>query len=427
MPHRPGHGRPGFSPPASTPSPAFSPQDMNIPKAPAPSQNFGSNVVIGGGGNPGDAGGSTSSGGGFSGNPFVNQPGQSDFSGNPFAGGGGSGGDDSGSTTTDDSGSTTTDDKTNIFTDPKTGQSGIDTLIKNVVGLGTGQGFQLPQLGFSGILQSLNANNKFFDRLIDGNVEPKDRVTLVGLLKANADNPRVFDQALEQYADRNNLSPDQRIALTDSFKSEVAGLERREEDFEKLVEQYESGRPKGFKEGVLGLTGQFDRESGITREELMNELGPDGEAYLKATNPQLYYSFTSPQTSQGIDELAGQSLQGLSNSPEDRRYAARIMEARALAADKQSRQDANMAGSSPAFAPPTQPGTPPTQPPGTQPPPTPPGTTPVPAPPSGTTPTPSDYSQFPQFNMSDYARQGLGATPQFGDFNETLNRFFRFS
>jgi hypothetical protein len=39
-----------------------------------------------------------------------------------------------------------------------------------------------------------------------------------GLLKANADNPRVFDQALEQYADRNNLSPDQRIALTDSFQ-----------------------------------------------------------------------------------------------------------------------------------------------------------------------------------------------------------------
>ena len=114
-------------------------------------------------------------------------------------------------------------------------------------------------------------------------------------------------------------------------------------------------------------------------------------------------------------------------TPEDRRYNARIMEARALAADKRSREAENLRSSSPAFAPPTQPGTPPTQPPGTQPPPTPPGTTPVPAPPSGTTPTPSDYSQFPQFNMSDYARQGLGATPQFGDFQETLDRFFRFS
>jgi hypothetical protein len=313
---------------------------------------------------------------------------------------------------------------TNIFTDPKTGQSGVDTFISNITGLGTDQGFRLPAFGFTGILQGLNANNKFFDRLIDGNVDAKDRVTLVGLLKANADNPRVFNEALEQYADRNNLSPDQRIALTDSFKSEVAGLERREEDFEKLVEQYESGRPQGFKEGVLSLTGQFDRESGITREELMNQLGPDGEAYLKATNPQLYYSFTSPQTSQGIEELAGQAM-STGKTAEDRRYNARIMEARALAADKRSRENANMAGSSPAFAPPTQPGTPPAQPPGTQPPPAPPGATPVPSTPSRT-PTPFDYSQFPQFNMSNYAQQGLGATPQFGNFQETLDRFFRF-
>ena len=412
MPHRPGHGT----------------QRRTYE---ARGQDFGSNVRIGG--NPGDAGGSTSSGGGFSGNPFVNQPGQSDFSGQPpFPGSGGSGGDDSGSTTTNGSGSTTTDDKkTNIFTDPKTGKSGVDTLISNITGLGTDQGFQLPQLGFTGILQGLNANNKFFDKLIDGNVTAKDRVTLVGLLKANADNPNVFDEALNQYADRNDLDTAQIIDLRKSLQSEVAGLERREEDFERLVEQYEAGRPQGFREGVLSLTGQFDRSGPvdtprITLENLRDSLGPDGEAYLKATNPQLYYSFTSPQTSQGIEELAGQAM-STGKTAEDRRYNARIMEARALAADKQSRQDANMAGSSPAFAPPTQPGTPPTQPPGTQPPPTPPGTTPVPAPPSGTTPTPSDYSQFPQFNMSDYARQGLGATPQFGDFQETLDRFFRFS
>jgi hypothetical protein len=398
MPHRPGHGT----------------QRRTYE---ARGQDFGSNVRIGG--NPGDAGGSTS-GSAFSPQDMNIQPAPPPKKKRFFFFNS-----DDGSSDTD---TTTDDDKTNIFTDSKTGKSGIDTFIGNITGLGTDQGFGLPAFGFTGILQGLNANNKFFDKLIDGNVEPKDRVTLVGLLKANANNPNVFDEALKQYADRNDLDTAQITNLRKSLDSEVAGLERREEDFEKLVEQYESGRPQGFKEGVLSLTGQFDRESGITREELMNQLGPDGEAYLKATNPQLYYSFTSPQTSQGIEELASQSLQGLSNSPEDRRYAARIMEARALAADKQSRQDANMAGSSPAFAPPTQPGTPPgTQPPGTQPPPTPPGATPVPAPPSGTTPTPFDYSQFPQFNMSDYARQGLGATPQFGDFNETLNRFFRFS
>jgi hypothetical protein len=84
-----------------------------------------------------------------------------------------------------------------------------------------------------------------------------------------------------------------------------------------------------------------------------------------------------------------------------------------------------MAGTSPAFAPPPPSG-PPTKPIDvTFKPQQPPGATPVPAPPSRT-PTPFDYSQFPQFNMSNYAQQGLGATPQFGDFNETLNRFFRF-
>ena len=371
----------------------FSPQDMNIQPAPSPSTPF----------SPQD----------------MNIP--------PAGGGSGSGsGSDSGSGSSDTS--TTTDDKkTNIFTDPKTGKSGVDTLISNITGLGTDQGFQLPAFGFTGILQGLNANNKFFDRLRDGNVDAKDRVTLVGLLKANADNPRVFDEALKQYADRNDLDTAQIIDLKNSFKSEVAGLERREEDFERLVEQYEAGRPQGFREGVLSLTGQFDRSGPvdtprITLENLRDSLGPDGEAYLKATNPQLYYSFTSPQTSQGIEELAGQAM-STGKTAEDRRYNARIMEARALAADKRSREAENLRSSSPAF---TQPVQPPATPPGTQPPaPTPPGASPTPAPPSRT-PTPFDYSQFPQFNMSNYAQQGLGATPQFGDFNETLNRFFRF-
>ena len=400
-------------------------------------------------GNPFIGGGSSSSGpAGFSGNPFVNQT--PSFSGNPFIGGGSSSGggpqgpvggppppssppppsgDGGGSgggpvggppppqspppPPPDDD-----DDKTNIFTDSETGKSGIDTTLRNIFGM------DFPGFGFTGILQSLNANNKFFDKLIEGKVTAKDRVTLVGLLKANADNPNVFNEALNQYADRNDLNAAEIIDLKNSFKSEVAGLERREEDFEKLVEQYEAGRPQGFREGVLSLTGQFDRSGPvdtprITLENLRDSLGPDGEAYLKATNPQLYYSFTSPQTSQGIEELAGQAM-STGKTAEDRRYNARIMEARALAADKQSRQDANMAGSSPAFAPPTQPGTqPPTTPPTTPPP----GASPTPAPPTGTTPTPFDYSQFPQF---DYKMGGLGTTPQFGDFNETLNRFFRF-
>jgi hypothetical protein len=49
-----------------------------------------------------------------------------------------------------------------------------------------------------------------------------------------------------------------------------------------------------------------------------------------------------PQTSGQAEEFAKIDLSQLTNSPEDRRLAAAVMEARALAADKQSRQDANM-------------------------------------------------------------------------------------
>ena len=91
--------------------------------SPPPSQNFGSNVRIGGGGNPGDAGGSTS-GSAFSPQDMNIQPAPSptfspqDMNIPPAGGGSGSGsGSDSGSGSSDTS--TTTDDKkTNIFTDP---------------------------------------------------------------------------------------------------------------------------------------------------------------------------------------------------------------------------------------------------------------------------------------------------------------------
>ena len=49
-----------------------------------------------------------------------------------------------------------------------------------------------------------------------------------------------------------------------------------------------------------------------------------------------------PQTSGQAEEFAKIDLSQLTNSPEDRRLAAAVMEARALTADKQSRQDANM-------------------------------------------------------------------------------------
>jgi hypothetical protein len=280
--------------------------------------------------------------------------------------------------------------------------------------------------------KSFNATNNFYKSLLTKGLDGMDDRELVTY--GNLLGQGIEDSTLEDFINKNNLDVQERTKLgtdLETLKGEITG-----KDYEGIVSAYKAGQPQGFKDSVAGLfglrepgpTGPVDTPSNtLTRGEAIDRIGKAGMAYLDQTDPQLYDELQTYGTMQGVEKLASRQFVNTGDRVADRRYNARIMEARALAADKQSRQDANMARTSPAFAPPTQPGTPPTQPPGTQPPPTPPGATPVPAPPSGTTPTPFDYSQFPQFNMSDYARQGLGATPQFGDFNETLNRFFRFS
>ena len=372
----------------------FSPQDMNIQPAPPPSTPFSPqdmNIPPAGGGSGGTDG--DQGGPGPTPGPTPPPPPPPD----------------------DDD-----DDKSDLetmLTDFGTAGKKLGTSISDLMGIGP-----LFTVGKE-LAKSFNATNNFYNDLLTkgiGGMDDRDLVVYGDLLGQGIESETLID-----FADKNNLDPDQRVQMGEQLrilKNEITG-----KDYEGIVSAYKEGQPEGFKDSVAGLFGLRDRPEGtLTRGEAVDKIGKAGMAYLDKTNPQLYDELQPYATMQGVEKLASRSLQGLSNSPEDRRYAARIMEARALAADKQSRQDANMAGSSPAFAPPTQPGTPP----GTQPPAPPmqppPGASPTPASPSGTTPTPSDYSQFPQFNMSDYARQGLGATPQFGDFNETLNRFFRF-
>ena len=277
--------------------------------------------------------------------------------------------------------------------------------------------------------KSFNATNNFYNSLLTKGLDGMDDRELVTY--GNLLGQGIEDSTLEDFINKNNLDAKERIDLgTDlkTLKDEITG-----KDYEGIVSAYKAGQPQGFKDSVAGLfglrepgpTGPVDTPSNtLTRGEAIDKIGKAGMAFLDQTNPQLFDELQTYGTSQGIEKLASRQFVNTGDRVADRRYNARIMEARALAADKQSRQDANMAGSSPAFAPPTQPGTPP----GTQPPAPPmqppPGASPTPAPPSRT-PTPFDYSQFPQFNR-DYKMGGLGTTPQFGDFNETLNRFFRF-
>jgi hypothetical protein len=279
------------------------------------------------------------------------------------------------------------------------------------------------QLAKDFLNNTFKSTDTFYTDLLNkglGSLPERDQVTYANLMADGLDESTLLD-----YANKNNLDPDQRIRLGEDLDLIKKNVLFQADKAGEYVEQYKAGQPKGLGQSVSALFGQYDRPEGtLTRGEVIDKIGKAGMAYLDKTNPQLYDELQPYATSQGIEKLASRSLQGLTNSPEDRRYAARIMEARALAADKQSRQDANMAGSSPAFAPPPPSG-PPTKPIDvTFKPQQPPGATPVPAPPSRT-PTPFDYSQFPQFDR-DYKMGGLGTTPQFGDFNETLNRFFRF-
>jgi len=407
MPHRPGHGT----------------QRRTYE---ARGQDFGSNVRIGG---------STGQSGGPAGMTFtesVSNPNigvtqqEAQQQQQQFQTGDTSSTDTSGQTNV-----TTTDDK-NILQEAETmlddfSEAGkkLGTSVSDLIGIGP-----LFTIGKE-FAKSFNATNNFYNSLLTKGLDGMDDRELVTY--GNLLGQGIEDSTLQDFISKNNLNADEIGKLADgvaSLKNEITG-----KDYEGIVSAYKAGQPQGLKDSVAGLfglrepgpTGPVDTPSNtLTRGEAIDRIGKAGMAFLDQTNPQLFDELQTYGTMQGVEKLASRQFVDTGNPVADRRYNARIMEARALAADKQSRQDANMARTSPAFAPPTQPGTPPAQPPGTQPPPTPPGATPVPAPPSGTTPTPSDYSQFPQFNP-DYKMGGLGTTPQFGDFQETLDRFFRFS
>ena len=385
-------------------------------------QDFGSNVVIGG--NPGDAGGSTSGppqgpvGGPL---PPAPPPPQGPVGGPPPpspspppSGGDGGGGDDDDQQTT------------NIFTDPDTGKSGIDTALENVFSLGTGLIIGNPLVNFGiNTLKGFNSNNKFYDKVLEGGlsgIDRNDQVTLANLIAQGAD-----ERTLKEFIDKRNLSPDERINLSNDIKSLRDRIVDR--DYEGLVEQYQEGKPDTFGENLAQLAGKFDRKSGLTREDLRDELGPEGEAYLKATNPQLYYSFIDPQTSQGIAELASQSFVNTGDRVADRRYNARIMEARAKEMDRQTRQDANMGQPSLKLPDPRVPTVPPL--PGPRPPIDPPPQQPsppfVPFPSTGIASIFDPRFMGPSFdprNMADYGRRGIG-NRAFDQFYENLNLFPR--
>jgi hypothetical protein len=200
-------------------------------------------------------------------------------------------------------------------TDDK-GKGLVETLLSNTV--------------IANLLKGAQSTDRFFNNLTEKGVDgltPEDKVILANLIGRGGLDTIDLNKYTTDDVDFEELGK--------RFTEAASGLENK--DYESLVDSYLSNKPTGIDSlttmgsDVFNLFGdprlRRDDKS-LTLEGLQNSLGPEGIAYLKATNPKLYYSFTDPQTSGGLEELAQFDLSTLGGSPEDRRLSARVMAAR---------------------------------------------------------------------------------------------------
>jgi len=196
------------------------------------------------------------------------------------------------------------------------GKGLVETLLSNTV--------------IANLLKGVQSTDRFFNNLTEKGVDgltPEDKIILANLIGKGGLDTIDLNKYTTDDVDFEELGK--------RFTEAASGLENK--DYESLVDSYLSNKPTGIDSlttmgsDLSNLLGdpRFLREDGsYTLEGLEKELGPEGIAYLKATNPKLYYSFTDPQTSGGLEELAQFDLSTLGGSAEDRRLAARIIAAR---------------------------------------------------------------------------------------------------
>ena len=183
----------------------------------------------------------------------------------------------------------------------------------------------------AGLLKGVQSTDRFFKALAEKGPEglsTEDKIILANLIGAGG-----LDKInIDKYADKYDVDV---TDLGKKFTQAASGLENV--DYESLVNSYLSNKPTGIDSlttmgsdlsNLFGDPRLLREDGSYTLEGLQKELGPQGIAYLKATNPKLYYSFTDPQTSGGLEELAQFDLSTLGGSPEDRQLAARVVAAR---------------------------------------------------------------------------------------------------
>jgi hypothetical protein len=248
----------------------------------------------------------------------------------------------------------------------QSGGAGLDALNKYMISIGD-LDFSLPfsPLGIiPNTLKGFQATKRFFNNLktkgVDG-LSTEDKIILANLIKAGGLEGGID---FEKYSDELFTSDQMKERFEDAANKLKAGVTVDGEtvSYEDLIDQYEDGKPGG----VGDLFGLLDvREKGITLEKLKDTLGSEGLAYLQANNPALYFNtFGVPATLAGteMDDLASMSLAGLTNSPEDKKLAQMIVEARERIAENRQSQNAGqgIVAASPAlpglpFVPPSKP------------------------------------------------------------------------
>ena len=319
----------------------------------------------------------------------------------------------------------TFEDPNQILKDAQQIRQIVDPSRTGIFGVNTDN---LPAIGpFLGTIQGLNSTNIFFQNLANkgaGGLNTQDKVTLINLVNRLGTSPESLQNLIETYADENDVTANSLFANFNRAYSDIQSNVAQSGVAEYFDRIGEIGEFDGsFKTMTGDLTGTRDTEGIITLEKVTDNLGTEGLQFLKVTNPQAYYRLRPNDP-----DLANESFVSTGDKVADRRFNAKIMEARALAMDEQTASDARMfQPDSPAF---TQPGGP-AQPPGTNPPGTPPTTPPqqpgqpfFPFPSTGIASIFDPAFMGPSFDprMSAYARRGLGDR-RFDQFYRNLEAF----
>jgi len=228
------------------------------------------------------------------------------------------------------------------------------------------------------------------------------------------------------------------------FGPGIQGLPQYSQNvYQNLINQYLLGKPSGFwnslknmKGGLFGagmnaIFGKEDlwREDGTpTLEGLKKLIGSENIQSLKAYDPEMYYAFTNPQTTGGLEDLANLPTTG-DDAVTDPELRQKIFNARQELDRQQGGGGGGGGAGIPSIPLPVPDPSDPT------PDPDPIDLTPTPTIPPGTTltPTPFNYSQWPQFgpqypgynqySWPNYVNQGLGQWPQFDYWNQIANTF----